>query len=80
MIPCVQIINAIAFAVDRKYPNEAAMPLKPRIKVKAKGIPIGNYAEVVDAAGKQKIKPKRKAMGAATEIAKRKRRKWRAAK
>jgi hypothetical protein len=56
------------------------MPLKPRVKVKAKGIPIGDYLEVVDAAGKQKIKPKRKAMGAATEIAKRKHKKWRATK
>lgn len=53
------------------------MPLKPRVKVKAKGIPIGDYAAIQDAAGKTKIKPKRKAMGAAVEIAKRKKRRIR---
>lgn len=48
--------------------------------VKKAGLPIGSYDAVKDAAGKTKIKPKRKAMGAATEIAKRTRKKWRAAK
>jgi hypothetical protein len=37
---------------------EDAMPLKPRIKVKAKGIPIGSYDVIADAAGKQLVKPK----------------------
>jgi len=37
------------------------MALKPRIKVKAKGIPIGSYDVIADAAGKMKVKPKRKA-------------------
>jgi len=49
-------------------------------KMKKAGIPIGDYKAVADAAGKMKVKPKRKAMGAATEIAKRKRKKWRPAK
>lgn len=55
------------------------MPKKPTPA--RKGIPIGSGFQVIaDGAGKQKVKPKRKAMGAATEIAKRKRKKWRAAK
>ena len=37
---------------------EAAMPLKP--KPKPKGIPVGSYDAVKDAAGKMKIKPKKK--------------------
>jgi len=61
--------------------EERAMPLKPRVKVKAKGIPvnvdavqrqinerysrnaipIGSYDVIADAAGKMKVKPKRKA-------------------
>lgn len=73
MIP----LSALLFA---KALEAAAMPLKPRVKVKAHGIPIGPYDVIADAAGKQKVKPKRKAMGAAVEIAKRKRKKWRAAK
>lgn len=56
------------------------MPLKPRVKVKAIGIPIGSYDAIADDMGRMKIKPKRKAQGAAMEIAKRKRKKWRAAK
>ncbi len=42
---------------------EDAMPLKPRIKVKAKGIPIGSYDVIADAAGKQLVKPKVKPKG-----------------
>ncbi len=36
------------------------MPLKPRVKVKAKGIPIGNFEVIKDVAGKSVVKPKRK--------------------
>jgi hypothetical protein len=38
--------------------EDAAVPLKPRIKVKAKGIPIGSYDVIADAAGKKLVKPK----------------------
>lgn len=59
---------------------EDAMPLKPRIKVKAKGIPIGSYDVIADAAGKQVVKPKRKRKPLPQKIASRKKQKWRAAK
>ena len=59
---------------------EEAMPLKPRVKVKAQGIPIGNFEAVVDAAGKHVIRPKRKPRSVPQEIASRKRKKWKAAK
>lgn len=59
---------------------EEAMPLKPRIKVKARGVPIGSYEVVADAAGKQVIKPKRKRRPLPQEIASRKRRRFKPAK
>lgn len=59
---------------------EDAMPLKPRIKVKAKGIPIGSYDAIADAAGKMKVKPKRKRRSTPQEIASRKKRRWKPAK
>ena len=59
---------------------EEAMPLKPRIKVKARGIPIGSYEAVVDAAGKATIKPKRKRKPLPQEIASRKKRRYKPAK
>ena len=59
---------------------EEAMPLKPRIKVKARGVPIGSYEVVADAAGKQVIKPKRKTRPLPQEIASRKKRRYKPAK
>lgn len=59
---------------------EDAMPLKPRIKVKAKGIPIGSYDAIADAAGKMTIKPKRKPRPVPQMIASRKKRRWKPAK
>lgn len=50
------------------------MPKKPTPA--RKGIPIGSYDVIADGAGKQKVKPKRKTMGTATEIARRKKRRW----
>jgi hypothetical protein len=44
--------------------EDAAVPLKPRIKVKAKGIPIGkSYDAIADEMGRMKVKPKRKPPG-----------------
>ena len=60
--------------------KEDAMPLKPRVKVKAQGIPIGNFDVVKDAAGKALIKPKRKPRALPQEIASRKRRRFKPAK
>ena len=51
-IAAINIINTIAAKVE-------AMALKPR----RIGIPIGKLHEVEEVAGKQKIKPKRKAPG-----------------
>lgn len=54
---------------DRRHHDNAraaeiiAMALKPRVRVKAKGIPIGNFDVISDAMGKMKIKPKRKPAG-----------------
>ena len=73
MIPITALLVAQAL-------EEASMPLKPRVKVKAKGIPIGNFDVIRDAAGKATIKPKRKPRSVPQEIASRKRRKWKAAK
>lgn len=56
------------------------MPLKPRIKVKARGIPIGSYDAIADDMGRMKIKPKRKARSTPQEIASRKKKRWKAAK
>ena len=73
MIPLSALLAAQAL-------EEASMPLKPRIKVKAKGVPIGAYDVIADAAGKQLIKPKRKPRPLPQEIASRNSKKWRAAK
>ncbi len=69
------LANALEVAMERQ-----TMPLKPRVKVKARGIPIGSYDAVVDAAGKAVIKPKRKARSTPQQIMARKKRKWKAAK
>jgi hypothetical protein len=56
------------------------MPLKPRIKVKARGIPIGaDYATSTDETGKVKVKPKKKRRSLPQEIAAKKRKRWKAA-
>lgn len=72
MIPLSALLAAQAL--------EEAMPLKPRVKVKAKGIPIGNFDVVRDAAGKATIKPKRKPRPVRQEIASRKKRRYKPAK
>jgi hypothetical protein len=61
---------------------EDAMPLKPRIKVKAKGIPIGSYDVIADAAGKQLVKPKVRKKGQTLnqQYASRNRKRYRGAK
>lgn len=62
---------------------EEAMPLKPRIKVKAQGrqIPVGSYEAVADAAGKMRVKPKVSAKTSVSQkIASRKKRRWKPAK
>ncbi|CAB4146403.1 hypothetical protein UFOVP1157_23 [uncultured Caudovirales phage] len=51
-----QLEKALAAKVD-------AMALKPRVRVKAKGIPIGNFDAIADEMGRMKIKPKRKPPG-----------------
>lgn len=51
-----QIEKALAAKVD-------AMALKPRVRVKAQGIPIGNFDVIADEMGRMKIKPKRKPPG-----------------
>jgi hypothetical protein len=62
--------------------EDAAMPLKPRIKVKAKGIPIGSYDVIADAAGKQLVKPKVRKKGQTLnqQYASRNRKRYRGAK
>jgi len=55
------MIPATAFAYLKAL--EDAMPLKPRVRVKAQGIPIGNFDVIADEMGRMKIKPKRKPPG-----------------
>lgn len=62
---------------------EDAMALKPRVRVKAKGIPIGkSYEAIADEMGKMLVKPKRKPPGQTLnqQYASRNRKKYRAAK
>jgi len=75
MIPLTALLVAQAL-------EDASMPLKPRVKVKAQGIPIGNFEAVVDAAGKHVIRPKRKPKGQTLnqQYASKNRKKWKAAK
>lgn len=75
-----QTLYALARAFETAAERTDPMPLKPRVKVKAKGIPIGSYEEIRDAAGKQLIKPKRKHKTIQQEYASRNRKKWKAAK
>jgi hypothetical protein len=72
MIPLAALLVAQAL--------EEAMPLKPRVKVKAQGIPIGNFDVVKDAAGKALIKPKRKPPPAHAAYAAKNKKRWKAAK
>jgi hypothetical protein len=60
--------------------EDAAMPLKPRVKVKAKGIPIGNFDVIRDEAGKALIKPKRKPPPPHAAYAAKNKKRWKAAK
>lgn len=72
MIPATALAYLLAL--------EEAMPLKPRVKVKARGIPIGSYDVIADAAGKQVVKPKKKRRPLPQEIASRKKRRYKPAK
>lgn len=56
--------------------KDTIMALKPRVRRKAKGIPIGSYEEIRDAAGKQLIKPKRKHKTLQQEYASRNRKRY----
>ena len=40
--------------------TEGCKKMKPRVKVKAKGIPIGSYEVIQEVGSKAKVKPKRK--------------------
>lgn len=75
MIPATALAYLIAL-------EDAAMPLKPRIKVKARGIPIGSYDVIADAAGKQLVKPKVRKKGATPnqQYAAKNKKRWKAAK
>ena len=73
-------LYALAAAFNAAAERTDPMPLKPRVKVKAKGIPIGSYEEIRDAAGKQLIKPKRKPAPPHAQYAAKSRKKWKAAK
>lgn len=75
MIAVHQIIRAIETKMQ-----ETAMPLKPRIKVKAKGIPIGNFDVVQDAAGRATIAPKKKHRTLQQQYASKNRKTWKGAK
>ena len=68
-LACIQLINAIG----------EKMAMKPRIKVKARGIPIGDYDAAPDSSGKVKIKPKRKRRPLPQQIAASKARRWKGA-
>lgn len=71
MISVVQIIQTL----------EDKMALKPRVHVKARGIPIGSYEEIRDEMGKVKLKPKRKhGQTLNQQYASANRKKWKAAK
>lgn len=76
MIP----FTALAYlkALEEKTP----MPLKPKVRVKAKGIPIGNFDVISDAMGKMKIKPKKKPPGQTLnqQYASKNKKRWKAAK
>jgi hypothetical protein len=73
MIPITALLVAQAL-------EEASMPLKPRVKVKAKGIPIGNFDVIRDEAGKALIKPKRKPPPPHAAYAAKNKKRWKAAK
>ena len=75
------MIPATAFAYLKAL--EDAMPLKPRVRVTAKGIPIGSSFEAIaDQMGKMLVKPKRKppCQTLNQQYASRNKKRWKAAK
>ena len=57
------MIPATALAYLKAIEEKTPMPIKPKVRVKAQGIPIGNFDVIADEMGKMKIKPKRKPPG-----------------
>lgn len=60
-----------------------AMALKPRVRVKAQGIPIGkSFDAIADEMGRMKVKPKRKPPGQTLnqQYASKNKKRWKAAK
>jgi len=67
---------------QRKAAEIIAMALKPRVRVKAKGIPIGNFDVIADEMGKMVVKPKRKPQGQTLnqQYASKNKKRWKAAR
>lgn len=64
---------------------EDAMPMKPRVRVKAQGRAVaigGSYEEIAEANSRMKIKPKRKPPGQTLnqQYASKNKKRWKAAK
>ena len=57
--------EALLYKLIEEAMAKAPMPyVKPKVRVKAKGIPIGSsYEAIADAMGNMKVKPKRKPPG-----------------
>jgi len=77
-----EALSEAADLIEQLSQEGRDMPLKPRIKVKARGIPIGSYDVIADAAGKQLVKPKVRRKGATLnqQYASKNRRRYKAAK
>lgn len=58
--------------------QETAMPLKP--KPKLKGIPVGKFDAIADAAGKMKVKPNKKNQTLQQQYASKNKRRFKAAR
>ena len=76
------MIPATALAYLKALEEKTPMPLKPKVRVKAQGIPIGNFDAIADEMGRMKIKPKRKPPGQTLnqQYASKNKKRWKAAK
>lgn len=76
------MIPATALAYLKAIEEKTPMPLKPKVRVKAQGIPIGNFDVISDEMGRMKIKPKRKPPGQTLnqQYASKNKKRWKAAK
>tara|TARA_R110000868_G_scaffold290385_3_gene550592 strand:+ start:430 stop:675 length:246 start_codon:yes stop_codon:yes gene_type:complete len=76
------MIPATALAYLQALEDAMAKPstpyVKPKVRVKATGIPIGNFDVIADEMGSMKIKPKRKPPGRTLnqQYASKNRKKW----